>query len=659
MRRPTNPAGLVVAGLLAAALAVAPRAAAAQQPTPAVAAPAGAPRAVKRYAPEEFFKTVSYAGASFSPDGSKLLVSSNATGVFNAYVIPAAGGAPQPLTASTTDAVRVAGYFPRDERFLYTKDQGGNELTHLYVREQGGAERDLTPGSGFKAQFGGWMRDRRSFLLQTNERDRQSFDVFDVAADGYARTLLFRNPGGYYPGPASPDRRYVALTRPRTTSDADVWLHDRRTGATTNLTAHTGVVANAPADFTPDGSALLLLTNAGHEFTYLVRHDLATGARTTLLRPEWDVSFAEFSETGRYLVVGINADARTDLRVYAWPSMTRVALPAVPDAEIDAVAFARDDARIAFYASAPRSPRDLYVAALPGAGAGAAAAAAPRRLTRSLNPAVDPADLVDARVARFKSYDGVEVPGVLYLPHGATAASRAPAVVMVHGGPGGQARVGWNPLVQLLANHGYAVYDINNRGSSGYGKTFYAMDDKKHGEADLGDVVESKKLLVGTGVVDSARIGIAGGSYGGYMVLAALTQRPDAFAAGVDIFGVSNWLRTLRSIPAWWGAQREALHAELGDPNGADSVRLRRISPLFNAGRIRRPLLVLQGANDPRVLQVESDEIVAAARRNGVPVEYLVFPDEGHGFARRENQVRGYGAVVTFLDRHLKRGAAM
>jgi dipeptidyl aminopeptidase/acylaminoacyl peptidase len=219
--------------------------------------------------------------------------------------------------------------------------------------------------------------------------------------------------------------------------------------------------------------------------------------------------------------------------------------------------------------------------------------------------------------------------------------------------------VGWDPLVQLLANHGYAVYAINNRGSSGYGKTFYALDDKRHGEADLADVVESKKLLAGTGVVDSTRIGIAGGSYGGYMVLAALTLRPTEFNVGVDIFGVANWPRTLRSIPPWWGAQREALFAELGDPTGADSVRLRRISPLYNAERIQRPLLVLQGANDPRVLRVESDEVVAAARRNGAPVEYIVFPDEGHGFVKRANQVKGYGAIVTFLDQHLKRPMSM
>jgi dipeptidyl aminopeptidase/acylaminoacyl peptidase len=223
---------------------------------------------------------------------------------------------------------------------------------------------------------------------------------------------------------------------------------------------------------------------------------------------------------------------------------------------------------------------------------------------------------------------------------------------MVHGGPGGQAVVDYSPLTQALVNHGYVVFDINNRGSSGYGKSFYRMDDRRHGEADLGDVVASRRMLVETGVVDSTRIGVIGGSYGGYMVLAALTFEPEAFRVGVDLFGISNWLRTLSSMPPWWGSVRDALYQEMGDPQ-ADSARLHRISPLFSAARIQSPLMVLQGANDPRVLQVESDEIVAAARANGVPVEYIVFPDEGHGFLKKENEIRGYGAILDFLGQHL------
>ena len=256
-------------------------------------------------------------------------------------------------------------------------------------------------------------------------------------------------------------------------------------------------------------------------------------------------------------------------------------------------------------------------------------------------------------VVRFSSYDGVTVPGVLYRPHQASPSAKVPALVLVHGGPGGQSSVGYSALTQALVNHGYAVFAINNRGSSGYGKTFFAMDDRKHGEADLGDVVASTRMLVETGYVDASRIGIIGGSYGGYMTLAALTLQPDAFKVGVDMFGISNWPRTLSSIPAWWGAFREALYAEMGDPE-TDSVRLRRISPLFHADRIKAPLMVLQGANDPRVLKVESDEIVAAVRRNGVPVEYVVFPDEGHGFIKKENEIAGYSQVITFLDKYLK-----
>jgi dipeptidyl aminopeptidase/acylaminoacyl peptidase len=264
---------------------------------------------------------------------------------------------------------------------------------------------------------------------------------------------------------------------------------------------------------------------------------------------------------------------------------------------------------------------------------------------------------VDAEVVRFKSYDGVTVPGLLYRPHGATAGRRVPALVMVHGGPGGQARITYKGMLQYLVNHGYAVYDINNRGSSGYGKTFYAMDDRRHGEADLGDVVASKRMLAATGYVDPDRIGIIGGSYGGYMVLAALAFKPEEFSVGVDIFGVANWLRTLENIPPWWESFREALYTEMGDPK-TDRERLTRISPLFHAANIRRPLIVLQGANDPRVLKVESDEIVAAVRKNGVPVEYVVFPDEGHGFLKKENELRGYRAILDFLDTHLKGAGA-
>jgi dipeptidyl aminopeptidase/acylaminoacyl peptidase len=212
-------------------------------------------------------------------------------------------------------------------------------------------------------------------------------------------------------------------------------------------------------------------------------------------------------------------------------------------------------------------------------------------------------------------------------------------------------------LIQYLVNHGYAVYAINNRGSSGYGKTFNMMDDRRHGEADLEDCVASKGMLIDTGWVDPDRIGIIGGSYGGYMVLAALAFRPEEFAVGVDLFGVSNWIRTLESIPPWWESFRQALYTEMGDPE-ADREMLEAKSPLFHAENIVRPLMVLQGANDPRVIQPESDEIVEAARANGTPVEYLVFDDEGHGFMKRENREEGWRAVLDFLDEHLKGSVA-
>ncbi len=263
--------------------------------------------------------------------------------------------------------------------------------------------------------------------------------------------------------------------------------------------------------------------------------------------------------------------------------------------------------------------------------------------------------MVTARVIRFKSFDGTVIPAIYYLPHQASAENKVPAMVWVHGGPGGQSRQGFSSLIQYMVNHGYAVLAVNNRGSSGYGKTFFKMDDLNHGEKDLQDCVEGKNWLAEQSEIDGDKIGIIGGSYGGYMTMAALTYTPEEFDVGVNLFGVTNWIRTLKSIPPYWESFRESLYLELGDPFSADSVRLKRISPLFHTDKVTKPLIVLQGAKDPRVLQVESDEIVAGVRKNGVPVEYVLFDDEGHGFVKKENQIEAYSRILKFLDVYLKK----
>ncbi len=599
-----------------------------------------------QYSVADFYQNTDYFGASFSPAGDRVLVSSNRSGVYNAYAIPIVGGEPEPLTNSKDNAIFAISYFPADDRILYSSDKGGNELSHLYVRAPDGKTRDLTPGAKLKAQFAGWSGDDHSFFVQTNERDERFFDLYEYATDGYARKLIYRNTEGFTVGPISRDRRYIALVRPHTTNDADIFLYDGQSKKATHITKHTGNINYSPEVFAPDSRKLLFTSDSGGEFATLQAHDIGTGRHSTVYALQWDILGARYSKGGKYLTVSVNQDSRPDARVFDAATMKPVELHGMPSGLIRGISLSRDESAMAFYASDGSAPDDLWAGRV---------GQEPKRLTNALNPKIRRDDLVVPEVVRFKSYDSLDIPGLLYQPHQASPDAKAPAIVMVHGGPGGQAQVGYFGLTQALANHGYVVYDINNRGSSGYGKTFYAMDDRKHGEADLGDVVASKRMLAATGYVDSSRIGILGGSYGGYMTLAALTLQPDAFKVGVDLFGISNWVRTLTSIPPWWASFREALYAELGDPK-TDSARLRRISPLFNADKIRAPLMVLQGANDPRVLKRESDEIVAAVKKKGIPVEYVLFNDEGHGFVKKENEIKGYTQVLKFLDLHLKGG---
>jgi dipeptidyl aminopeptidase/acylaminoacyl peptidase len=612
--------------------------------SPAGKAAGAAPPAGRIYSVEQFIDTTTYLGNSFSPDNSTILVSSDRDGVFNAYAIRVDDGKATQLTDSKTDAIRVQGYFPADERFLYAADGQGDELDHLYVRELDGRSTDLTPGDGHRAIFLGWARDGDSLFLGTNERDEHYFDAYEVTFNGYRRTLLYRDETGYELLGISPDKRYVALGKVISRDDTDIYIHDRRTATTRRLTPDAGPIEHKFQAFGPDGVNLFYTSNEGSEFAYLVRRNLETGASRVVLRPAWDVSFATISHGGKYLVVGVNEDSRTRIRILDGATLSPVASPAMPEGNVTSVSLSRDERWMSFYAGTSQTPSNLYVHRIDSN--------LTERLTRALSPEIDQKDLVRGRVVRFESYDGLQIPGLLYIPRGASRDNPVPGLVWVHGGPGGQARDEYNALIQYLVNHQFAVYAINNRGSSGYGKTFFQADDRRHGRADLDDCVASKRMLAETGLIDPDRIGIIGNSYGGYITLAALSFRPHAFAVGVDLFGISNWIRTLEMIPSWWEPIRNALFKEIGDPV-ADREYLTSISPLYHARNIVRPLMVIQGANDPRVVKPESDDIVAAVRGNGLPVEYLVFEDEGHGLRRKENRLLAYESLLRFLRVHL------
>jgi len=617
----------------------------------AVAQKKPAPPPPKEYTIEQFMNTVRIGGSSFSADEKSILFHSNKSGIYNVYSVPVTGGNATQLTNSTKESTFAVSYFPNDNRILYTYDRGGNENSHLYLRELNGSERDLTPGEKVKANFLEWSHDRKSFFFSTNERDPRFFDIYEMPIDTFKPILIYKDETGFDAGSISDDEKYIAFEKSGgSAADSDVYLYNTATKEMKNITAHTGDIANSAQAFDSNSKYLYYLTDTGNEFKYVARYDLSTGKSEPVEKAPWDVSYTYFSHHGKYRVTAINEDARTRIKIYETSSGKLVNLPQLPNADITGVNISPSEKVMAFYLNGDRSPSNLYVYDFASKKA--------TKLTESLNPEINPADLVDSQVIRYKSFDGVEIPSILYKPKQASATNKAPALLVIHGGPGGQTRVGYSPLTQYLVNHGYVILGVNNRGSSGYGKTFFASDDGKHGREPLWDCVESKKYLASLGYVDEKKIGIAGGSYGGYMVLAALAFKPEEFAVGVDLFGVSNWVRTLQSIPPYWESFRKSLYKEIGDPS-KDLENLKAVSPLFHADKIVRPLIVLQGANDPRVIKPESDEIVDnIKKRNGV-VEYVLFDNEGHGFTKKANEIRAYKAILDFLDRYLKNGDAM
>ncbi len=603
------------------------------------------PKKIVQYGIDLFFQNTSIRGGYFSSDESKIAYTSDASGIYNIYEVDLSSGETSQRTQSEKESLYVLSYIPDSNALLYSADKGGNEISHLYLLNEDNSSQDLTPQVDEKAHFFGWSKDRSHFYYQSNKRDSRYFDLYKMEVGQWKSVLVYENRQNLSLQTLSNNERYFLLSKALTTSTNDFYLFDNKTRELTKISDTPGSYSSA--GFSDDNRQFFYRTDVGKEFDYLKSYTIETGEQKVIYESDWDVMYSYLSENETYRVVGINEDGKTNLVILNIQEGTQVDFPEIPDGTITGLSISKSEQKMRLSVGSSKNPNNLYLYDLK--------TNTTKKLTNSLNPELNPDHLVAAEVIRFNSFDDLEIPAIYYRPLQATAQKKAPALVWVHGGPGGQSRVGYFSLIQYLVNQGYAILAVNNRGSSGYGKSFYKMDDRNHGDKDLKDCIWGKKWLQEQDYIDPDKIGIIGGSYGGYMTMAAMAFAPDEFKVGVNIFGVTNWIRTLKSIPPFWEASRKALYQELGDPYTEDSIRLKAISPLFHAEKIKNPVMVLQGANDPRVLQVESDEIVAAVQKNKVPVDYVIFPDEGHGFRKKDNQIKGYGQIKQFLDTYLKK----
>ncbi|SEC28635.1 Dipeptidyl aminopeptidase/acylaminoacyl peptidase [Tenacibaculum sp. MAR_2009_124] len=600
---------------------------------------------IKQYTIGQFMDNEAVGGGSFSKDNSKLLISSNRSGIYNVYTVPSQGGEMSAITSSDSTSINAVSYFPKDDRMLLSADGNGDEINHLFVRELDGAVNDITPYKGARSSFYGWSESKEHLYFGSNKRNPKYFDVYKMSLKNYTTEMIYQDDSGLSLSDISDNEKYYALSKSLNTNDSDLFLFNNETKE--KIKVNDKQSANSAQAFSKDNSTFYYTTDDNSEFAYLMSYDIKTREKKMVYQKSWDISGMRITSKGKYMIIYINDDGKNVIDVLDAKTMKPIELPDFGNKSITSVRFSTDESWMRMYVGGSNSPSNLYSYNLK--------TKEKHRLTNVLNNEINSDDLVTAKVVRFESFDGTIIPAIYYLPHQASIENKVPAMVWVHGGPGGQTRQGFSSLIQYMVNHGYAVLAVNNRGSSGYGKTFFQMDDLNHGEKDLKDCVEGKNWLAEQSEIDGEHIGIIGGSYGGYMTMAALTYAPEEFDLGVNLFGVTNWIRTLKSIPPYWESFRKSLYLELGDPFSKDSVRLKRISPLFHTDKVTKPLIVLQGSQDPRVLQVESDEIVEGVRKNGVPVEYVLFEDEGHGFVKKENQIEAYSRILKFLDTHLKK----
>ncbi|MGE0400214.1 MAG: alpha/beta fold hydrolase [Kofleriaceae bacterium] len=590
-----------------------------------------------------------------SPDGTQISWLAPKDGVMNIWVAPVGKlDAAKPITSDTKRPIRSYRWAYTNKHVVYVQDVGGDENYHAFgVSVADGKVTDLTPVAGARANLArlSWKKPG-SIAVDLNERDRKVMEPYEIDLATGKRTLLITQPveeiQEFYlddqlrvklAAKRVPDGS-LSIVRPPTKTEKATWVQvdtvpfeDTRT---TDL-----------VDVAADGKSAIAVDSRGRNTAALVKITLAAGTPTSKVLAEdakADVGpILRHPKTGAVQAVGFDAGR------LAWKVIDRsiaadmAAIAKIdPGADVGVVSRTLDDKTWLVHTSSPQKPRRFHLYSR-----------ATKKVTFlfAAQPALDNLPLVAMEPVTIKARDGLELVSYLSRPPGAQP---MPLVLLVHGGPWGRDVWGYNPYHQLLANRGYAVMSVNFRASTGFGKKHINAGNLEWGKAMHDDLIDAVNWAVAESIAPKDKICIMGGSYGGYATLAGLAMTPDVFACGVDIVGPSNLLTLLASIPTYWAPLRDEFYARIGNPNTDEGKALLvAASPLTHAKDIKRPLLIAQGANDPRVKQAESEQIVAAMKAAKLPVTYALFPDEGHGFARPENNIVFVGLAEAFLSAHL------
>ncbi len=590
-----------------------------------------------------FLNVQSAYSPTFSPDGERVAFVMNTTGVPQVYSVGRQGGWPEQLTFYD-ERVGALKYSPVADRLVFGMDAGGNERQQLFcLRGDGSRVVQLTDHPEAIHNLGDWSHDGRQIAFAANRQHPAHFHIYVQPVDSIEARLVLAEDGSHTVAGFSPDDRYLLIIRANTNFDHDVLLLDLETLEVQTITPHAEEAVYSHLAWTPDGAGLYLVTNAGRDLRRIAYYRLADGTLEEVCDAEWEVEGLALSPEADRLAYLVNVDGYSELNVLQLDTGTSTSIEGLPPGVYGDLAWAPDAGHLALRVDGSRNNSNVWLCD-PERGA-------VRQLTFASRAGIPREVLVEPELIHYETFDGLSIPAFYYRPLSA-GDEKLPVVVDIHGGPEGQRRVNFNPVTQYLVNHGFCVFAPNVRGSAGYGRKYLAMDDVEKRMDTVRDIRWGVDWLVDEGGADPDRLAVMGGSYGGFMVLACITEYPDLWAGAIDVVGIANFITFLENTGPWRRHLREAEYGSLKD----DYDFLVSISPIHKAHRIRAPLLVIHGDNDPRVPVGEAEQIVGEVREGGGTVEYLVFDDEGHGIIKLANRIRAYRTAAEFLDRYVRGG---